>query len=372
MSIKENNSQLLKKIITSVDKLNDGKVQYDVKYKPAIVDSVIDDSKAVIYFADDDNHNLYQMYNKTGEILQEDDNVGVYYTSNPAKGWIGVKRGKLNQKEWIVNNEGYEAIKDYEYISDTQVKCNGIIYTITKDSATGLISKVTDNFGEDFIPTVNKDITDTNTYNAIFWAVAIHSGLQYIRPYILKGTDQISYGCGANEMQLQELESGSYGDVGVGDVGAGRLSFCKYGIKDEMHVQVIGVYKSFSINSSYANYTDSVIGYIDGVNLTKWSKIQISYGLATDHGSGLTATAYFSIGEKNKVESHKSYDWSGWTKIATTKKKDSMNTPQITDVFEFDISNYVGVNRINLGIFHGAETTGYSVGLFIDEIKLIR
>ena len=65
MSIKENNSQLLKDIITSVDKSNENKVQYDIKYKPAIVDSVIDDdnNKVVIYFPDDSNQKLYQMYN---------------------------------------------------------------------------------------------------------------------------------------------------------------------------------------------------------------------------------------------------------------------------------------------------------------------
>ena len=62
---------------------------------------------------------------------------------------------------------------EYEYISDTKVKYNGVTYTVTKDSTTGLIKSVTTNNGDTITPTINSGITDTTLHNAVFWATAM-------------------------------------------------------------------------------------------------------------------------------------------------------------------------------------------------------
>lgn len=69
------------------------------------------------------------------------------------------------------------ALSDYAYISDVAVKHNGITYTATKDTATGLISKISDSNGSEFSPTLNSGITDTTFHNAVIMAIAIMSGL---------------------------------------------------------------------------------------------------------------------------------------------------------------------------------------------------
>lgn len=68
-------------------------------------------------------------------------------------------------------------LTDYEYISDNSVRYNGVTYTVEKDASTGLISKISDSVGNEFIPTTNSGITDATLHNAVFWAVAMHGGL---------------------------------------------------------------------------------------------------------------------------------------------------------------------------------------------------
>lgn len=68
-------------------------------------------------------------------------------------------------------------LNDYEYISDNSVRYNGVTYTVEKDASTGLISKISDSAGNEFIPTTNSGITDTAMHNAVFWAVAMLGGL---------------------------------------------------------------------------------------------------------------------------------------------------------------------------------------------------
>lgn len=68
-------------------------------------------------------------------------------------------------------------LTDYEYISDNSVRYNGVTYTVEKDSTTGLISKITDNFGTSFSPVANSKIADPTLHNAVFWATAMCRGL---------------------------------------------------------------------------------------------------------------------------------------------------------------------------------------------------
>lgn len=69
------------------------------------------------------------------------------------------------------------SISGYEYLSDTSVKFNGTTYTVEKDSATGLISKISDSYNHEFKPTLNSGIADVALHNAVFWAVAMCRGL---------------------------------------------------------------------------------------------------------------------------------------------------------------------------------------------------
>lgn len=65
----------------------------------------------------------------------------------------------------------------YEYLTDLSVKFNGATYTAEKDGATGLISRISDDAGNEFEPTLNSGITDVSMHNAAFLAVAMISGL---------------------------------------------------------------------------------------------------------------------------------------------------------------------------------------------------
>lgn len=55
--------------------------------------------KAVVSFVDDSQNNEYILYNKSGEMLSEGDIVKVYYCTNNAKGWIGIRVGNPNIEE---------------------------------------------------------------------------------------------------------------------------------------------------------------------------------------------------------------------------------------------------------------------------------
>lgn len=69
------------------------------------------------------------------------------------------------------------ALADYEYLTDTSVKYNGVTYTVEKDGTTGLISRISDDAGNEFDPIVNSGVNDVVMHNAAFLAVAMLSGL---------------------------------------------------------------------------------------------------------------------------------------------------------------------------------------------------
>lgn len=68
------------------------------------------------------------------------------------------------------------ALTEYEYISDSSVKYNGTTYTVEKND-TGLISRISDDNGNDFKPVISGEISDVTLHNAVFWALAMHSGI---------------------------------------------------------------------------------------------------------------------------------------------------------------------------------------------------
>ena len=95
---RDENSELLTELISTVQKKNDSeKIDNSIKSKQARVIAVDDETyKVFVYFLDDIEEKEYTFYNKTGEIINTGDTVKVFYTSNPAKGWIGNKNGEPN------------------------------------------------------------------------------------------------------------------------------------------------------------------------------------------------------------------------------------------------------------------------------------
>ena len=93
---KDENSELLTKLISTVQKKNDKeKVNDSVKSKQARVIGVDDEThKVFVYFLDDIEEKEYKFLNKTGEVIGVGDTVKVFYTSNSAKGWIGERCGE--------------------------------------------------------------------------------------------------------------------------------------------------------------------------------------------------------------------------------------------------------------------------------------
>ena len=52
-----------------------------------------DNGRAYVIFPEDENQQMHTYYNKTSEVLEEGNQVRVFYTVNIDKGWIGARCG---------------------------------------------------------------------------------------------------------------------------------------------------------------------------------------------------------------------------------------------------------------------------------------
>ena len=366
------NSELLKKIITKIQNKNDNeKASSNINVKPAIVTGVMEDTgKISAYFIDDGNKTEYTFFNKSGEILEEGNEIKIYYTSNPAKGWVGMRCGDLNVEEKTITNINYNysnPITEYEYLSNNAVLYNGITYQVEKDNDTGLISKITDSYNNHFEPIIHSGITNTSLHNAVFWAVAMHSGLKPVTqtPYVLKSNydkTNVVYGTCAKELKLQP----NYNDVGFYKSGIETAGFATS--STEGTIPCIGLHESHSINAIEDNYIDSIVAYIDGFDYTDWNSMTIEYGITNDDSANtLTVRGYFKFGVADKVKSHVEYNWEDWTLLGENTK---YTTNKIIGTKTFDISKIKGVQRLNFGVYHGTETWNMTGGLVISKILL--
>lgn len=90
------------------------------------------------------------------------------------------QRASVNRVAAVESNQGATssgaALTEYEYISDSSVKYNGTTYSVEKND-NGLISKISDSDGNEFKPTISGDISDVTLHNAVFWGLAMHSGI---------------------------------------------------------------------------------------------------------------------------------------------------------------------------------------------------
>lgn len=138
---RDENSELLTELISTVQKKNDSeKIDNSIKSKQARVIAVDDETyKVFVYFLDDIEEKEYTFYNKTGEIINVGDTVKVFYTSNPAKGWIGNKNGEPDIKTvsiyggegvgrpspWDVTSEYFNAYGEEAYGGTTPTNIAG-------------------------------------------------------------------------------------------------------------------------------------------------------------------------------------------------------------------------------------------------------
>lgn len=136
MEEKDKTADLLKKIISKMQKKKEQESRIEnntIMVKPAkVIDS--NGQNVNIYFLDDKNQTIYTLYNKTGETLNENDDVKVYYTSNPAKGWVGMKCGESlvetsstgvgRPSEWDETSEYFNYYEDRDNIDVNSGICN--------------------------------------------------------------------------------------------------------------------------------------------------------------------------------------------------------------------------------------------------------
>lgn len=147
---KDENSKLLTELISSVQKKNDkDKVDSSIKSKQAKVIGIDTETEmAFVYFLDDVEQTQYSFYNKSGENIEEGDNVKVFYTSNPAKGWIGLKSGAtIGDGITINNNNAYTTAihftpTGFDLTFDSSGGRFVNVFTVTEDGA-GNIIKIT-------------------------------------------------------------------------------------------------------------------------------------------------------------------------------------------------------------------------------------
>lgn len=252
------------------------------------------------------------------------------------------------------------ALSEYEYLSDLSVKYNGKTYTIEKDEETGLISKISDSAGNSFAPKINSGITDIALHNAVFWAVAMHSGLKATAPLVLFSgeTGKAVYCNGFTGFEIIVNAYQERSGLFVWDMRDGSVS--------------LFLDKSFSISAAEDGGTDALIMRSNNkIDLTEYKTMRLTAIVYQNYPRGLTAKAYFTVGEPAAAQSDIAYDFSEWQTIdITTRFSDDYANPGDFREYKIDISKITGMQYLNFGVYHGIEIWDYSCYLQIKKIEL--
>lgn len=254
-------------------------------------------------------------------------------------------------------------LSEYEYLSDVAVKLNGITYTAAKNEA-GLISKISDSYGKELIPTTSSDITDVAFHNAVLMAAATIMGLGSVAERLLFS--------GING--AWEFKGGLTGFTAV---KAENQSYS--GITDNRYLpdgsHPISLTKSYGINDSYDNYTDAVVMHSnEKINLTAYSKLRVRAMVFSDYSGGVFTGLYFRAGGiAEAAERGVPYDYSMWERLEYTTAHSSYDNPPsaLDKWYDVDISGATGEHYLNFGVYHGTAVNGYTAYCYIKQIILI-
>ena len=367
--VNDENVGLLRQLVTTVQKKNDKeKVDNSIKMKPAKVIGIDEDTyKVFVYFIDDTEQNAYTFYNKSGEVLTEGDSVRVYYTTNPAKGWIGTRCGEPNIKELENAESPILPLTEYEYLTDLSAKLNGVTYTAEKDADTGLICKISDSNGNEFEPTINSGIADTAFHNAVFMAVAMCRGLKNISNDVLlysgfDGSERYSGITGFTAIKNSHQKTSGISLRNQSD-GTLALTFEK---ANSIYIDT-GIYGD-------GNTDTIVIRSNEKINLTNYNKLRLTMNLGTNYTAGsFDGMLFFTTGTPEAAQKNVAYDFTDWELIASTTSgfSDYSNPGTFSDV-DVDISALDGEHYLNFAVFHGTQQSQFSVYAFFKEIRLIQ
>lgn len=128
--------------------------------------------------------------------------------------------------------------------------------------------------------------------------------------------------------------------------------------------------KACSIGDSNTGLFDvGIFKMIKPINCSGHSKIKITCVLTHDYTTALNARAYMYVGQQTNVlqpVAKESYNWEQWTLIGEM----STNGQHALFTCTYDISALEDVQELFIGVYHGTETTSYTVQCYITEIEL--
>ena len=252
------------------------------------------------------------------------------------------------------------ALAEYQYLTDTSVKLNGVTYTAEKDAETGLISRISDSYNHEFKPSISPGITDVALHNAVFWALAMCRGLGEIpQKTLFDGTGGAwSYSGGLTGFQKV----------------AGNQPY--YGIDSEAYytsgAKVLRLSKGYRLEDSEDNYTDAIIiRSNEQINLSGYSKLRI-LAIAFTNYVGLDGKVYFEVGEPGAAVPGKAYDFSAWKLVGSCDGfSTNYSEPGTPKWYEADVSALGGNQYLNFGVYHGSQVYAYTSYFDIHKIILI-
>ena len=257
-------------------------------------------------------------------------------------------------------DEANPVINDYEYVSDTSVRFNGITYNVEKDSETGLISKITDTSNHEFSPTINSGITDVNLHNAVFWASAMLAGFGKIQQRTLydglNGSWMFSGGF-SGFTKVTNVNQPMSGDSSITYTSGEK---------------VIRLSKSYSLNDYNDNYTDTIVlRSNEQINLTGYKTLRV-LATAFKNDSALTGSVYFKWGGASGAVQQEQYDFGEWTNVTSCDTiATDYNAPGTAQWYDIDISDVNGNQYLNFAVYHGTQVSGYTTYFDIQQMILV-
>ena len=251
-------------------------------------------------------------------------------------------------------------INDYEYVSDTSVRFNGITYNVEKDGETGLISKISDNYNHELSPTINSGINDVALHNAVFWASAMLSGFGKIQQRTLydglNGSWTFSGGfSGFTKITTVEQHYS----------GADNIAYTS-------GVKVIRLSKSYCIDDELDNHTDTIVlRSNEQINLTGYKTLRV-LAVAFKNYSTLTGSVYFKWGGASGAVRQEQYDFSGWANVTSCDIiSTDYNAPGAAQWYDIDVSAVNGNQYLNFAVYHGPQTSEYTAYFDVQKIILL-